>query len=82
MKKKLKCQTCKNQVNGSICTMQKTMQEKSKVYKKCEGYSKHIPKPKEEEIIILAREEDYSGEFGDFLQRGGFYSFRTQKYAS
>lgn len=79
--KTLNCQTCANQVNGTYCTMRKTMQEKSRDYKKCEGYSKYIPKPKEEKTIKKEK-DNYEGEFGNFLLKGGFYSFRTQKYSA
>jgi len=79
----LKCQTCANQVNGFHCTMQLDMSEKSRVYKKCRGYIKYISKPKK--IILVKKEKEDNSEFegtdfGNFLRKGGHYSFRTGKY--
>lgn len=76
------CQTCKNSVNGTYCTMQKEMSEKSRVYKKCEGYEKHVAPKKEVEIKKEDKPTNYEklGGFGMFLKKGGGYSFRTEKF--
>lgn len=81
-KDKRKCQTCANQVNGSYCTMGKSIQVQSRQYKKCECYKKYVPPPPKPEPKPRQEKIDYKalGDFGKFLQKGGHYSFRTGKF--
>lgn len=80
----LKCQTCKNSVNGTHCTMSifnpgLQMSEKSREYKKCPKYDKYVAPPPKPEVKKKDEIIDYEslGDFGRFLYKGGHYSFRT-----
>jgi hypothetical protein len=59
--------------------MNKSMSEKSRVYKKCEGYKVYVRPPPKPVYIRKEKPIDYEelGEFGQYLKKGGAYSMRT-----
>ena len=86
MKHKIPCEKCKNQSDGNYCTMSIAnpdfvMSENPRIYKRCKGYGKRLKPSKRLELPKKVFEIDYErlGDFGRFIERGGHYSFRTNK---
>ena len=62
--------------------MVKEMSIKSRVYKKCDGYKKHVPPPEKKKFVKIEKPVNYEelGTFGKFLKKGGGYSFRSGEF--